>query len=204
MSGEWRVVSGEWRVVGCGAWRVGDLCVSTRSTLSTWSTLSTSSTWSTGRRPLALKDLRSFHPLGAEIDCPFGAKTVIIEAFSASGGGAGMRLSREAWASGRRKLFVVSLVAQDRSTESTELRSAQSLGASGARTSSSYANTYTYTGRRWDADLSLYYFRARYYDSETDRFLRRDADFMDGLSPYRQYFALKSLDPCGLWTVRGV
>ena len=43
-----------------------------------------------------------------------------------------MRLSREAWASGRGKLFVVSLVAQDRSTESTEFRSAQSPGASGA------------------------------------------------------------------------
>ncbi len=76
-----------------------------------------------------------------------------------------MRLSREAWASGRRKLFVVSLVAQNRSTESTELRSTQSLGTSGARASSSYARTYTYTGRRWDADLSLYYFRARYVAS---------------------------------------
>ena len=50
------------------------------------------------------------------------------------------------------------------------------LAADGAtvRASSSYANTYTYTGRRWDADLSLYYFRARYYDPKLGRFLGRD------------------------------
>ena len=29
------------------------------------------------------------------------------------------------------------------------------------RTSSSYANPYTYTGRRWDPEVSLYYYRAR-------------------------------------------
>ncbi len=38
-----------------------------------------------------------------------------------------MRLSREAWALGRGKLFVDSLVAQDRSTESSELRSTHLL-----------------------------------------------------------------------------
>ncbi|RME27591.1 MAG: RHS repeat-associated core domain-containing protein, partial [Candidatus Zixiibacteriota bacterium] len=42
------------------------------------------------------------------------------------------------------------------------------------RASSSYANTYTYTGRRWDADLGLYYFRARYYDPALGRFVGRD------------------------------
>ncbi len=51
------------------------------------------------------------------------------------------------------------------------------LAADGStvRASSSYANTYTYTGRRWDADLSLYYFRARYYDPKLGRFVGRSA-----------------------------
>ncbi len=50
------------------------------------------------------------------------------------------------------------------------------LAADGStvRASSSYANTFTYTGRRWDADLSLYYFRARYYDPKLGRFVGRD------------------------------
>ncbi len=50
------------------------------------------------------------------------------------------------------------------------------LAADGStvRASSSYANTYTYTGRRWDADLSLYYFRARIYSPTLGRFLSRD------------------------------
>jgi YD repeat-containing protein len=32
------------------------------------------------------------------------------------------------------------------------------------RSSSTYANRYTYTGREWDGDLRLYHFRARWYD----------------------------------------
>ena len=74
--------------------------------------------------PHSVEDSHSSHRVVAEIGCPFRSVTVIIGTFSASGGGAGMRLSREAWASGRGKLFVVSLVAKDRSTDSTELRSA--------------------------------------------------------------------------------
>ena len=67
----------------------------------------------------------------AEFACIVRRKTAIIGASSASGGGAEMRRSREAWASGRGKLFVVSLIASDRPTEISELRSAQAPRASG-------------------------------------------------------------------------
>ena len=51
-----------------------------------------------------------------------------------------MRLSREAWASGRGKLFVVSLIASDRSTGISELRSAHSPGAPGCTRTGAMAN----------------------------------------------------------------
>ena len=83
-------------------------------------------------RPPAISNVRSFHRLVVEIGCPFGATTVIIGAYSASGGRAGMRLSREAWVSGRGKLFVANLVASNRWNDSSKLHSSQSPGASGA------------------------------------------------------------------------
>ena len=45
---------------------------------------------------------------------------------------------------------------------------------------------YTYTGRELDAESSLYYYRARYYDSSTGRFLQKDPIGMEGgLNLYR-------------------
>ena len=35
-------------------------------------------------------------------------------------------------------------------------------------------NTYTFTGREWDADAGLYYYRARWYDPEVGRFMSED------------------------------
>lgn len=35
-------------------------------------------------------------------------------------------------------------------------------------------NPYTYTGREYDSETSLYFYRARYYDAETGRFLSAD------------------------------
>jgi RHS repeat-associated protein len=35
-------------------------------------------------------------------------------------------------------------------------------------------NPYTYTGREWDRETGLYYYRARYYDPQTGRFLTED------------------------------
>ena len=38
-------------------------------------------------------------------------------------------------------------------------------------------NRYIYTGREWDADLDLYYYRARFYDPDTKRFTQEDPVF---------------------------
>jgi RHS repeat-associated protein len=42
------------------------------------------------------------------------------------------------------------------------------------RTNSSFANSYTFAGRRLDAETGLFYFRARYYDSRLGTFVGRD------------------------------
>ncbi len=71
------------------------------------------------------------------------------------------------------------------------------------RTTITYANRYTYTGREYDADLNLYHFRARWYDPATGGFISRDPlGYVDGMSLYRGYFGVKMLDPSGLSTVR--
>ncbi len=66
------------------------------------------------------------------------------------------------------------------------------------RSSSTYANRYTYTGREWDADLRLYHFRARWYDPTTGGFVTRDPlGYVDGMSLYRGYFGVRGVDPSG-------
>jgi RHS repeat-associated protein len=65
------------------------------------------------------------------------------------------------------------------------------------RSSSTYANRYTYTGREWDAELKLYHFRARWYDPATGGFVSRDPlGYVDGMSLYRGYFGVNGVD----WT----
>jgi len=67
------------------------------------------------------------------------------------------------------------------------------------RSSSTYGNRYTYTGREYDADLNLYHFRARWYDPSTGGFISRDPlGYVDGLSLYRGYFGVRGVDPHGL------
>jgi len=62
-----------------------------------------------------------------------------------------------------------------------------------------YANPYTYTGRRFDSKTALYYFRARYFDSEFGRFIGRDPiGYVDGMSLYRGNFLPTGLDPSGM------
>jgi RHS repeat-associated protein len=66
------------------------------------------------------------------------------------------------------------------------------------RTTSTYANRYTYTGREYDPDLNLYHFRARWYDPSTGGFISRDPlGYVDGMSMYRGYFAVTGMDPSG-------
>ncbi len=74
------------------------------------------------------------------------------------------------------------------------------LAADGStvRGSSSYANPYTYTGRRWDADLGLYYFRARYYDPKLGRFVGRDPLYTNGGYSYVHGNPVAFADPSGM------
>jgi RHS repeat-associated protein len=63
------------------------------------------------------------------------------------------------------------------------------------RTTSTYANRYTYTGREYDADLALFHFRARWYDPSTGGFISRDPlGYVDGMSLYRGYFGVEGVD----------
>jgi len=63
-----------------------------------------------------------------------------------------------------------------------------------------YGNPYGYTGRRWDAEAGLWYYRAREYHPGLGRFLQRDpAGYVDGLNLYA-YVAnnpLAYVDPSG-------
>ena len=64
-----------------------------------------------------------------------------------------------------------------------------------------FANPYTYTGRRYDPETELYYFRARYYDAKrVAGFISRDPfGYVDGMSLYQAYFVPRSVDPFGLF-----
>jgi len=68
--------------------------------------------------------------------------------------------------------------------------------------SGSVTNSFRYTGRDFDAETGLYYFRARYVDPTTGRFLSEDPlDFETGTNFY-DYVAndpTTLIDPWGLW-----
>jgi RHS repeat-associated protein len=60
---------------------------------------------------------------------------------------------------------------------------------------------YTYTGREFDAETGLYYYRERYYDSKTGRFLQQDPIGISGdlnLYAYVQNGPVNYIDPLGL------
>ena len=52
-------------------------------------------------------------------------------------------------------------------------------------TSGNLVNPYRYTGREWDAETGLYYYRARYYDPTSGRFISEDpTGFVGGTNFY--------------------
>jgi RHS repeat-associated protein len=80
-----------------------------------------------------------------------------------------------------------------------ELGSITSLSGSSANVTDTYSykpfgittpagttyNRYRYTGREWDQETGLYYYRARYYDPQIGRFVRQDpARFAAGVNFY--------------------
>jgi RHS repeat-associated protein len=66
--------------------------------------------------------------------------------------------------------------------------------------SGTVANPFLYTGREFDSETGLYYYRARYYDPRTKRFLSKDRLWPIGGNPYA--YALNNpllfTDPFGL------
>lgn len=70
------------------------------------------------------------------------------------------------------------------------------------RPSTSFRNSYTYTGREWDKETGLYYYRARYYDPMEGRFIQKDPlSFAGGdinLYGYVQSNPINYTDPSGL------
>jgi RHS repeat-associated protein len=70
--------------------------------------------------------------------------------------------------------------------------------------SGSLVNSFRYTGREFDPETSLYYYRARYYDQGSGRFLSEDPiRFKGGLDfySYASNNPVRSKDPYGLWTI---
>jgi RHS repeat-associated protein len=64
-----------------------------------------------------------------------------------------------------------------------------------------FEQPYTYTGREWDKETGLYYYRARYYDPMEGRFIQKDPSGFDGginLYVYVGNSPLNRTDPTGL------
>jgi RHS repeat-associated protein len=71
-------------------------------------------------------------------------------------------------------------------------------------TTGSLNQPYTYTGREYDSETGLYYFRARYYDANTGRFLQEDPIGLAGgmnLYLYVNSNPINYVDPLGLLEV---
>ncbi len=68
-----------------------------------------------------------------------------------------------------------------------------------------FANSYAFTGREWDKELGLYYYRARYYDPMDGRFIAKDPiGFAGGDVNVYGYVGnrpVNRFDPYGLWDI---
>ncbi|MFH0791533.1 MAG: RHS repeat-associated core domain-containing protein [Candidatus Omnitrophota bacterium] len=64
-------------------------------------------------------------------------------------------------------------------------------------------NRYLYTGREFDAETRLYYYRARYYDPAIGRFLQADPLGIDEENTYTYVNnnPINYIDPYGLWGI---
>jgi RHS repeat-associated protein len=67
--------------------------------------------------------------------------------------------------------------------------------------STDFRNDYAYTGREWDKETGLYYYRARYYDPMEGRFVSKDPIGFDGGINIYNYVGsnpVNYIDPLGL------
>ena len=68
-------------------------------------------------------------------------------------------------------------------------------------------NRYLYTGREWEPETGLYYYRARHYDPTLGRFLQPDPiGYADGLNMYEYVGSdpVSFTDPLGLFWVPNI
>ncbi|MBI4707735.1 MAG: hypothetical protein HY761_07415 [Candidatus Omnitrophica bacterium] len=63
---------------------------------------------------------------------------------------------------------------------------------------SGIGNHYAYTGREFDSETGLYYYRARYYDPQIGRFLQEDPVWGLNFYSYVDNNPLNFIDPYGL------
>ena len=74
------------------------------------------------------------------------------------------------------------------------------------RPSTDFMDSYTYTGREWDREAGLYYYRARYYDPRDGRFISKDTAGINGGINYYSYVhnnVVNEIDPLGLFEYHG-
>jgi RHS repeat-associated protein len=67
---------------------------------------------------------------------------------------------------------------------------------------SKFKNRYLFTGREYDSETGLYYYRARYYSAKLGRFLQRDTEELDDLFSLYAYCLnnpINYTDPLGLF-----
>jgi len=72
--------------------------------------------------------------------------------------------------------------------------------------SGSLTNPFQYTGREFDGETSLYFYRARYYDPNVGRFVSEDPIGYKGGANYYRYVGNNGLnltDPTGLYQLKG-
>ncbi|MBI3021009.1 MAG: RHS repeat-associated core domain-containing protein, partial [Candidatus Omnitrophica bacterium] len=70
---------------------------------------------------------------------------------------------------------------------------------------SAYGNPYLFTGREYDCESGLYYYRSRYYDPRTGRFLQEDpVGFLGGVNfyTYASNNPIIFSDPLGLGPIK--
>ncbi|MEQ9406875.1 MAG: RHS repeat-associated core domain-containing protein [Fuerstiella sp.] len=76
-----------------------------------------------------------------------------------------------------------------------------SFGTITSQTNSTYEPRFTFTGREWDRDAELFYYRARWYDAGVGRFISEDPLGFQGndttLSRYVDNGATNYIDPSG-------
>lgn len=79
-----------------------------------------------------------------------------------------------------------------------------SFGNVQTQTNAAAGSRYLFTGRELDAELNVYYYRARYYDAAIGRFLSEDpVGFVGGDANLYRYVGnnpVSQIDPLGLWT----